>query len=83
MSFLTNTKDLITKLASYFVVYDFRCPGCHHDNIGNTDKILSERINKHGYPDKNRVIWLPSQPEIKCSKLAIETLEQGVKYVQS
>ena len=24
-----------------------------------------------------------SQPAIACSKLAIETLEQGVKYVQS
>ena len=24
-----------------------------------------------------------SQPEIACSKWAIETLEQGVKYVQS
>ena len=25
----------------------------------------------------------PSQPAIACSKLTIETLEQGVKYVQS
>ena len=25
----------------------------------------------------------PTQPSITCSKLAIETLEQGVKYVQS
>ena len=24
-----------------------------------------------------------SQPAIKCSKLTIETLQQGVKYVQS
>ena len=24
-----------------------------------------------------------SQPAIKCSKLTIETVEQGVKYVQS
>ena len=24
-----------------------------------------------------------AQPEITCSKLAIETLEQGVKYVES
>ena len=32
-------------------------------------------------------IWLhlsmPAQPAITCSKLTIETLEQGVKYVQS
>ena len=25
----------------------------------------------------------PTQPAIVCSKLTIETLEQGVKYVQS
>ena len=28
-------------------------------------------------------IFLTSQPAITCSKLTIETLEQGVKYVQS
>ena len=28
-------------------------------------------------------IILPTKPEITCSKLTIETLEQGVKYVQS
>ena len=26
---------------------------------------------------------MPSQPAITCSNLTIETLEQGVKYVQS
>ena len=29
------------------------------------------------------IILMPSQPAITCSKLTIETLEQGVKYVQS
>ena len=28
-------------------------------------------------------IYLKTQPAIACSKLTIETLEQGVKYVQS
>ena len=28
------------------------------------------------------LIW-KSQPEFTCSKLTIETLEQGMKYVQS
>ena len=27
--------------------------------------------------------WNITQPAITCSKLTIETLEQGVKYVQS
>ena len=30
-----------------------------------------------------RVFSAESQPAITCSKLTIETLEQGVKYVQS
>ena len=29
------------------------------------------------------LVTLLSQPTITCSKLTIETLEQGVKYVQS
>ena len=28
-------------------------------------------------------IFITGQPAITCSKLTIETLEQGVKYVQS
>ena len=28
-------------------------------------------------------LWKGSQPAFTCSKLTIETLEQGVKYVQS
>ena len=32
-------------------------------------------------PPKN--IRKPAQPTFTCSKLTIETLEQGVKYVQS
>ena len=28
-------------------------------------------------------IFITAQPAITCSKLTIETLEQGVKYVQS
>ena len=31
----------------------------------------------------NSINWFLSQPAFTCSKLAIETLEQGVKYVQS
>ena len=35
---------------------------------------------KHFHPDKARSLF---QPTFTCSKLAIETLQQGVKYVQS
>ena len=57
LSFFTNTKDHITKLGSSFVVYHFRCPGCHHNYIGKTEKTLWERINEHGYRNKNSVIY--------------------------
>ena len=33
--------------------------------------------------DTNVNSWVLSQPAITCSKLTTETLEQGVKYVQS
>ena len=32
---------------------------------------------------QNPVKYIRSQPAFNCSKLTIETLEQGVKYVQS
>ena len=57
LSFLTSTKDRIPKLASSFVVYHFRCPGCRHDYIGKTKRTLWERINEHGYRDKDNVIY--------------------------
>ena len=45
---------------------------------------------KQRYPDKSesqnsipRAHFKPSQPAFTCSKLTIEILEQGVKYVQS
>ena len=30
-----------------------------------------------------KALYMASQPAFACSKLTIETLEQGVKYVQS
>ena len=39
------------------MVYHFRCPGCHNDYIGKTERILWERINEHGYRNKNNVIY--------------------------
>ena len=31
----------------------------------------------------NYFVFISSQPAITCSKLTMETVEQGVKYVQS
>ena len=39
------------------MVYHFRCPGCHNDYIAKTERILWERINEHGYRNKNNVIY--------------------------
>ena len=35
------------------------------------------------YSKEGSRVFVPSQPAITCSKLTIETLEQGVKYIQS
>ena len=43
----------------------------HLKTLQNLAKPCSDVVQKH------------SQPAIVCSKLTIETLEQGVKYVQS
>ena len=32
---------------------------------------------------ENTVVYEKTKPAIRCSKLAIETLEKGVKYVRS
>ena len=35
------------------------------------------------FPEIKKAMEYSSQPEFTCSKLTIETLGQGVKYVQS
>ena len=47
----------------------------------NFEIFLSENIRKGALNNKPKVVL--SQPAITCSKLTMETLEQGVKYVQS
>ena len=47
--------------------------------------MAKQSLKKTRFVQKIKQIWCvdPSQPAITCSKLTIETLEQGVKYVQS
>ena len=49
------------------------------------DRLKRRYLKKTRFVQKIKQIWCvdPSQPAITCSKLTIETLEQGVKYVQS
>ena len=44
----------------------------------NNRRCLQFYFTKQGY-----ILTFTTQPAITCSKLTIETLEQGVKYVQS
>ena len=46
-------------------------------SVRNKKKYLSTKSNNC------KGIYYSSQPAIACSKLTIETVEQGVKYVQS
>ena len=51
-------------------------------HFSKTDKVLGANIDPW-LTRKKRLFGIISQPAITCSKLTIETLEQGVKYVQS
>ena len=57
VSFYTNTKDRIDKLANSFIVYEFCCPGCSKRYIGKTERTFMERINEHAYKDKKSVVY--------------------------
>ena len=54
-------------------------------SIANS-QMTPTKINKNGAVAKVRILvkqMIRSKPAFTCSKLTIETLEQGVKYVQS
>ena len=40
-------------------------------------------FQKNQRKNQREIVFNPTQPAFTCSKLTIETLEQGVKYVQS
>ena len=44
LSFYTNTKDRIDKLAYSYIVYQFCCPGCSKSYIGK-EPFLKEEMN--------------------------------------
>ena len=48
-------------------------------NVMETLEKLNEKTQRH----QGGISGKEAQPSITCSKLAMETLEQGAKYVQS
>ena len=42
-----NTKDKTAVLSNSFVVYDFSCPGCGANHIGEAERTLYERTVEH------------------------------------
>ena len=48
-----------------------------------TINLYTLQFNIFWYSDYNFIVLAACQPTITCSKLTIETLEQGVKSVQS
>ena len=64
-------------------------------DVDNTGVILNERFERVTripgiymnillrWKEQVRIKNQPTEPAITCSKLTIETLEQGVRYVQS
>ena len=48
-----------------------------------TINLYTVQFNIFWYSDNNFIVLAASQPASTCSKVTIETLEQGVKSVQS
>ena len=66
-----NTKTLIDDI-------------CNRNVLCSLNKVFYKSIlSTHSYLVCFRTAKDATQPAITCSKLTIETLEQGVKYVQS
>ena len=57
LSFYTNTKDCIDKLAHSYLVCKFCFPGCSNNYTGKTERTFFERINEHAFKDKNSVVY--------------------------
>ena len=57
LSFYTNTKDRVDKLANSYIAYNFCCTGCSKNYIGKTERTFFERINKHAFKDKSSVVY--------------------------
>ena len=57
LSFYTNIKVRIDKLAHSYIVYKFCCPGCSKSSIGKTERTFFERINEYAFKDKNSVVY--------------------------
>ena len=57
LNLYTDTKDHIDKLAHYYIVYKFCCPGCSNNYIGKMERTLVERKNEHAFKDKNSVVY--------------------------
>ena len=55
----------------------------NHFTLSDADGNTSSQLNGGGIYSRFIFTENITQPTITCSKLTIETLEQGVKYVQS
>ena len=57
ISCYTNTKDKTPLLCRSFIVYEFHCPGCKANYIGETERTLFERTLEHGWSNKDKVVY--------------------------
>ena len=71
------------------VIYEFTCNGQISDNPSNdkkwdsSNKLLSWKLYNNIIKTTGNKCRVLTQPAMTCSKLTIETVEQGVKDVQS
>ena len=58
LSFYTNIKYGIDKLARSSTVYKFCCSGCCESYVGKTERTFFERMNEHAFKDKYTTILI-------------------------
>ena len=56
MEFFCNTKDRTHIINQSFVVYQFTCPDCGANYVGETERTLYERCVEHAWSDQNSVV---------------------------
>ena len=89
LSLIKNIENQWAKPASSYAMGLQQCIGSEGEFLKKLSEILIifchwlSEIKKKNESWNSIEVLLQSQPAITCSKLTIETLEQGVKYVQS
>ena len=71
IEFYCNTKDKTAVLNNSFVVYDFSCPGCGANYVGQTERTLYEKTVEHGWTDNNSAVYKQHSTTVKVFNICL------------